>query len=168
MPLSTLNSLRHETDTFLQSPFSQNNLQNNLKASNLSFPNIQKYKIQDTSKKLKKCSKWIKIYDKQEQQLHESSADRLYECKPVKTYSELVQFSGKRNIVSAQLSKRLQKRPFSLATPHLDEATYHIGTHITSSTKVWSFKWHGPSWVQVCGSPKHCGQLKGVELSIFC
>ena len=39
--------------------------------------------------------------------------------------------TGKRHSVSVKLSKRLPKRPFSLAAPQLDEAPYHIGTHIT-------------------------------------
>ena len=39
-----------------------------------------------------------------------------------KKYSKQVEFSGKRHIVSVHSSKWLQKRPFSLATPQLDEA----------------------------------------------
>ena len=62
--------------------------------------------------------------------------------------------------------KTATKRPFSLATPQLDEATYHIGTHITWSTKVWSFKWHVQSWVGVHGYRKHLSQLKGTTWQI--
>ena len=76
-------------------------------------------------------------------------------------------FLGKGTSCLHSVVKTATKRSFSLATPKLDEATYHIGTQITSSTKVWSFKWHGKRWIQVCGSGKNCGQLKGVESKIF-
>ena len=68
-----------------------------------------------------------------------------------KKYSKLVQFFEKRHSVTYTVVKTAtHKALFFSHIPH--------NGHITSSTKIWSFKWHGQSLVQVCGYGKHCGQ----------